>query len=87
MPRFLQLPEPMLPPSPSLPEDRRACITTLSPSPAASWISIIHSPEDVDFRHFYLESIISKGMHRLLAGLGWKLPYRLGGEAESCGGK
>jgi ABC-type uncharacterized transport system YnjBCD ATPase subunit len=75
MPRFLQLSEPKLPLSQTLREDRRAYIASLRTSEAASWISIIHSPEDVDFRHYYLESIISKGMHRLLAGLGWKLPY------------
>ncbi len=35
-----------------------------------------HSSDDVDFRHCFLESIISKSMHRSLAVLGWKLPYR-----------
>lgn len=36
---------------------------------------LMHSSQDVDFRHCLLESMISKGMHLLLARLGWNLPY------------
>ncbi|KAF1993222.1 hypothetical protein P154DRAFT_625607 [Amniculicola lignicola CBS 123094] len=78
LPRFLQLSELVLPPSPSLQEDRKAYIESLRShsSQVASWMLIIHSSEDVDFCHCLLESIISKGMHRSLAGLRWKLPTR-----------
>ena len=78
MPRFLQLSEPTLPPDVTLQEDRKTYITSLesqsSTSQVALWISLIHLSDDVDFRHCYLESLISKGMHFKLARLGWKLP-------------
>jgi len=80
MPRFLQLCELTLPPDVTLQEDRKTYITSLecqsSTSQVAFWILVIHSPEDVGFRHCYLESLISKGMHFTLARLGWKLPNR-----------
>lgn len=77
MPRFLQLPELRLPPSSILLEDRQAYVASLrtNPSQVVSWMVMIHLSDDVDFRHCYLESIISKGMHHSLASLGWKLPY------------
>jgi hypothetical protein len=67
-----------MPPSPTLQEDRKAYVASLTSqsSQVASWMSLIYSSDDVDFRHCFLESIISKGMHRSLAVLGWKLPYR-----------
>lgn len=67
-----------MPPSPNLLEDRTAYVASLTSqsSQVASWMSLIYSSDDVDFRHCFLESIISKGMHRSLAVLGWKLPYR-----------
>lgn len=67
-----------MPPSPTLQEDRKAYVASLTSqsSQVASWMSLIYSCDDVDFRHCFLESIISKGMHRSLADLGWKLPYR-----------
>ncbi|CAI6336757.1 unnamed protein product [Periconia digitata] len=77
LPRFLQLSELVLPPSPTLREDRKAYIASLksNSSQVAFWMSLIHSSEDVDFRHCVLESMISKGMHLSLARLGWTLPY------------
>jgi hypothetical protein len=67
-----------MPPSLTLQEDRKAYVASLTSqsSQVASWMSLISSADDVDFRHCFLESIISKGMHRSLAVLGWKLPYR-----------
>lgn len=77
-PRFLQLQELVMPPSPILQEDRKAYVTALTSqsSEVASWMLLIYSSENVDFRHCFLESIFSKGMHHSLASLGWKLPYR-----------
>lgn len=41
------------------------------------------SSENVDFQHCFLESIISKGMHRRLARNGWRLsPYGRAGDGE-----
>jgi hypothetical protein len=67
-----------MPPSPTLQEDRKAYVASLTSQSlqVASWMSLIYSSDDVDFRYCFLESIISKGMHRSLAVLGWKLPYR-----------
>ena len=80
MPLFLQLSDLSLPPYVTLQEYLKTYITSLesqsSTSQVAFWISLIHSPDDVDFRHCYLESLISKGMHSTLARLGWKLPNR-----------
>ncbi|KAF9733862.1 hypothetical protein PMIN03_011819 [Paraphaeosphaeria minitans] len=78
LPRFLQLSELILPPPLLLQEDRKVYRASLmsNPSQAASWMLHIQSPEDVDFRHWFLESTISKGMHRSLVSLGWKIPYR-----------
>lgn len=42
-------------------------------SEEASWIVLVQSSEDVHFRHYFLESIISKGIHLMLARLGWQL--------------
>lgn len=66
-----------MPPNPILQEDRKVYIASLTSqsSQVASWMLLIYGSDDVDFRHCFLESIISKGMHRSLAGLGWKLPY------------
>jgi hypothetical protein len=76
LPRFLQPAELVLPPSRILQEDRKAYIASLAShsSQAASWMLLIHSAEDVDFRHCLLESMISKGIHRSLASLGWNIP-------------
>jgi hypothetical protein len=67
-----------MPPSPTLQEDRKAYVASLTSqsSQVASWMSLIYLSDDVDFPHYFLESIISKGMHRSLAVLAWKLPYR-----------
>jgi len=75
--RFLQLQKLDMPPSPVLQEDRQAYVALLmsQSSQAASWMSLIYSSDNVDFRHCFLESTISKGMHYSLAVLGWKLPY------------
>jgi hypothetical protein len=66
-----------MPPSPTLQDDRKAYVASLTSqsSQVASWMLLIYSSNDVDFRHCFLESIISKGMHRSLAALGWELPY------------
>ncbi|KAF2240345.1 hypothetical protein BU26DRAFT_442836 [Trematosphaeria pertusa] len=89
LPRLLQLQEPVLPPSRTLQQDRKTYIASLTShsSEAASWISLIHSCKDVDFRDCFLESVISKGAHQLLARLGWKLPYRDLQSAGSCDGR
>ncbi|KAH8691063.1 hypothetical protein GQ44DRAFT_744738 [Phaeosphaeriaceae sp. PMI808] len=78
LPRLLQLSELVLPPGLTLQEYRKAYIASLTshPSQAVSWMSLLYSSEDVDFRHCFLESMISKGMHRSLASLRWDLPYR-----------
>ncbi|KAF1817062.1 hypothetical protein P152DRAFT_504466 [Eremomyces bilateralis CBS 781.70] len=78
LPRFLQLPDLALTPSQILQEDRTVYVASLRShsSQVASWMSLIQSTEDVDFRDCFLESLISKGMHRSLAGLGWELPNR-----------
>lgn len=78
LPRFLQLQELLLPPSSALLEDRNIYVSSLRPrsSEVVSWILLIQSSEGVDFRHCFLESILSKGMHHSLASLGWKLPVR-----------
>jgi hypothetical protein len=72
------LQELVMPPSLTLQEDRKSYVASLTSqrSQVASWMSLIYSSDDVDFRHCFLESIISKGMHRSLAVLGWKLPHR-----------
>jgi hypothetical protein len=77
LPRFLQIPELVLPPSSIVQEDRKTYMASLRShsSQAASWMSLICSSQDVDFRHCLLESMISKGMHLSLARLGWKIPY------------
>jgi hypothetical protein len=82
LPRFLQLSQLVLPPSPTLQKDRKAYIASLksNSSQAATWMSLVLSSADVDFHHCLLESMISKGMHRLLAEFGWKLPYN----EEAC---
>lgn len=36
-------------------------------------MALIYTSDDVDFRHCFLESIVSKGMHHELAQLRWKL--------------
>lgn len=66
-----------MPASPTLQEDRETYVASLTSqtSQVASWMALICSSDDVDFRHCFLESIISKGMHRLLAVQNWKLPY------------
>lgn len=76
LPRFLQLQELVLPPSPALQEDRDTYIASSMShsSQVAFWLSLIQSSEDVDLRHCFLESILSKGMHSSLAALEWKLP-------------
>lgn len=81
MPCFLQLQELALPPNAILQEDRKAFINSLrsQTSPAATWLLTVHSAKDIDFRDFYLESLISKGMHNKLAGLGWELPVLFSG--------
>lgn len=77
LPRLLQLSEPLLPPSPTLQEDRDAYIASLTrlPSQVALWMSLFYQFEDVDFRHCLLESMVSKGMHSSLVTLGWNFPY------------
>ena len=67
-----------MPPSTILQEDRKADIASLKShsSQAAAWMLLIYTSDDVDFRHCFLESIISKGMHHSLALLGWKIPCR-----------
>jgi hypothetical protein len=76
LPRFLQLSGLVLPPSSTLQEDRKIYIASLESraEQAASWIRLVCSSEDVDFRHCVVESMISKGMHLSLARLGWRLP-------------
>ena len=77
LPRFLHVQQLVLPPSPTLEEDRNAYVASLRSysSQVASWLLLIQSSEDVDFRHCFLESLVNKGMHYSLAALGWKLPF------------
>lgn len=81
LPRFLCLEQPvLLPPPLILQEDRKIFISSLllsGPSVLAKPISINLSSEDIDFQQCFLESIVSKGMHRWLAEQGWKLPKRI----------
>lgn len=79
MPAILELSDLALPPGPSLREDRRAYTASLElrdSHVAASWLLRFMSAEDVDLRQCFLESLISKGTHRRLASLGWKLPVQ-----------
>ena len=74
--RILRLQHFALPPSLVLQTDRETYITTLrsQTSQAGAWIVLALSSEDVDFQVCFLESIISKGMHRSLARNRWRLP-------------
>lgn len=67
-----------LPPNSALQEDRNAYAAYVKnhESEVAKWLTLIHSAKDIDFRHFFLESIISKGMHKSLAELSWRLPEK-----------
>lgn len=75
LPCFLQLQQPILQSSLILQEDRNVYLASLRShvSEVASWMVLVQSSEDVDFRHCFLESILSKGMHYMLARLGWQL--------------
>ncbi|KFX97821.1 hypothetical protein V490_02612 [Pseudogymnoascus sp. VKM F-3557] len=49
----------------------------------------VQGARDVDFRTLYVESLFSKGVHKLLAGKGWKIPgheLREDGDGEERGG-
>ncbi|KAK2791821.1 hypothetical protein FQN52_004504 [Onygenales sp. PD_12] len=75
-PRFLRLQPPVLPPSPVLRKDRESYITSLrgQSSQLVSRMVLVQSPPDVDFRIYFLDSVISKGTHRWLASNRWTLP-------------
>lgn len=77
-PQFLRLQPPILPPNPVLQKDRESYIASLQaqPSPQVSRMALIQSSENVDFQIYFLDSIVSKGMHRWLASNRWTLPSR-----------
>ena len=79
-PRFLHLRNLDIAPSSTLLKDRETYIGSVrcqkSPAVASMMIQVLSS-ENADFQHCFLESIISKGMHRRLARNGWRL--------SSCG--
>lgn len=79
-PRFLNLQNIDIAPSSTLLEDREMYIASVrcqkSLAVASMMIQVLSS-ENADFQHCFLESIISKGMHRRLARNGWRL--------SSCG--
>ncbi|KAJ5414891.1 hypothetical protein N7509_000225 [Penicillium cosmopolitanum] len=85
-PRFLQLQNIDMSPSSTLLKDRETYITSIrrQNNLVASLMMIqVLSSENVDFQHCFLESIISKGMHRRLARNGWRLsPYGRAGDGE-----
>lgn len=78
MPAILQLSVPTLPPDLYLQEDRKAYVASLQAQYSEVAISLLKmsTSVDVDLHHCFLESLISKGAHRDLARLGWKLPVR-----------
>lgn len=78
MPAILQLSDMIFPPDVYLEEDRIAYSTSLQEQHSEVAMSLLklHTAVDVDFRHCFLESLISKGAHYKLARLGWKLPTR-----------
>ncbi|KAL2856127.1 hypothetical protein BJX68DRAFT_279575 [Aspergillus pseudodeflectus] len=80
-PRFLQLQNIDLSPSSTLQKDREETYITpvrcLTPLAVPSMIIQVLSSENVEFQHCFLESIVSKGMHRRLARNGWRV--------SSCG--
>lgn len=85
LPRLLQLQRLVLPPSQILEEDRKVYISSRMTQPssfAGYWKALGQTSENVDFRESYLESLISKGMHRQLANLGWKIPRFETGRSE-----
>ncbi|KIA75514.1 hypothetical protein HK57_00013 [Aspergillus ustus] len=90
-PQFLQLEPIYMLPSPALLKDRETYIASVrrqaSPVVASMMIPVLSSVK-VDFQHFFLESIISKGMHRQLAHNGWRLSlHGQGSEEEGDNGK
>ncbi|KAL2812410.1 kinase-like domain-containing protein [Aspergillus granulosus] len=75
-PRFLQLQNIDMSPSSTLLKDRETYITSIRCQTALAVSSMmiqVLSSENVDFQHCFLESIISKGMHRRLARNGWRV--------------
>ncbi|KAK2805082.1 hypothetical protein FQN50_006327 [Emmonsiellopsis sp. PD_5] len=77
-PRFLRLQPPVLPPSPALQKDRESYIRYLQglASQEVSWMVLVQSSTNVDFRIYFLDSVISKGTHQWLASNQWTLPSR-----------
>ncbi|KAK5988186.1 hypothetical protein PT974_12326 [Cladobotryum mycophilum] len=77
IPRFLRPEPPLLPLSPVIQKDRETYIMSLQvrSSQAAAWMTLVQSSSNADFRACFMESIISKGMHRWMADHEWKLPH------------
>ncbi|KAI1909705.1 hypothetical protein LOZ39_004977 [Ophidiomyces ophidiicola] len=76
-PRFLHSQNIDIAPSSTLLKDREMYITSIQcqkPSTVASMMIQVLSSKNADFQDCFLESIVSKGMHRRLARNGWKLP-------------
>ncbi|KAI1998698.1 hypothetical protein LOZ51_002432 [Ophidiomyces ophidiicola] len=76
-PRFLHSQNIEIAPSSTLLKDREMYITSIQcqkPSTVASMMIQVLSSKNADFQDCFLESIVSKGMHRRLARNGWKLP-------------
>jgi hypothetical protein len=71
-PRFLWGPFP----SPTVLVDRQSYIASFASldSQEASYMKLVQTARDVDFRTLYVESLFSKNVHALLAAKGWKLP-------------
>lgn len=71
LPCFLELYDLNAAPGPMLQEDRKVYLAALGSSEAAQWMRAMQSCEYVDFRHAYLESLVSKGMHKTMADRKW----------------
>jgi hypothetical protein len=63
-------------PDPLVRSDRETYIKSFADmdSKVAEYMRQFQSAPDVDFRTLYVESLFSKGVHKLLAGKGWKIP-------------
>ncbi|KFY35303.1 hypothetical protein V495_08032, partial [Pseudogymnoascus sp. VKM F-4514 (FW-929)] len=78
-------------PDPQVRAEREVYIASFADidSKAASYMRQVQGARDVDFRTLYVESLFSKGVHKLLAGKGWKIPgheLREDGDGEERGG-
>lgn len=79
IPPFLWPSLPLCRPNTIVQEDRKSYTKSFAShqsSQVTRYIQHWQSVANVDFHTLYLESLLSKGMHASLAGIGWKVPDR-----------